>query len=427
MKRLIKFLSRLLLNPSFSLEHKLFNLASFSVMLGVIISAVLSLFIGSNPVSNLLIIIVCLLSFFSLYASLHSASTRTYKISCFIFIFVADIFILPVLYFFAGGQGGGSPIWFLVGLIAPMLMVSGKIGYILYTIGVIAASVTFTLEYLHPEWVMPYETRADYTFDLIQSTIVVSLIFGLIYKFQNYQYEKQRKQLEERDNELLALHEGLQAEVDKQTKKAQDRREKVERISKQTMKTLAKAIDAKDNYTKGHSIRVAWYSRELARRMGLSTQECDNIYNMGLLHDIGKIGIPDHIINKPSKLTNEEYEIIKTHPVTGDGILREMTEMKGIETGARWHHERYDGKGYPDRLIGTEIPLFARIIGVADAYDAMTSNRSYRKFLPQEEVRRQILEGKGTQFDPGIADEMLKMIDDDKSYQLKEESTLTFE
>ena len=141
---------------------------------------------------------------------------------------------------------------------------------------------------------------------------------------------------------------------------------------------------------------------------------------MGLLHDVGKIGIPDAVINKPEKLSDDEYAKIKTHPVVGARILKTIREMPKLVTGARWHHERYDGKGYPDGLKGTDIPEEARIIAVADAYDAMTSNRSYRGSMPQDQVRAQIAGGRGVQFDPVFADIMLQMIDEDTEYKMRE-------
>lgn len=220
--------------------------------------------------------------------------------------------------------------------------------------------------------------------------------------------------------ELNRLKNNLQQEVDKQTSKLNKRSKQLETLTVQTMKALAGTIDAKDKYTNGHSIRVAEYSREIARRLNMSVKEQEDIYYMGLLHDIGKIGVPDDIINKTSRLTDEEYAIIKTHPVIGGDILKNMSAMPNIITGAKWHHERYDGKGYPDGLKGEDIPPVARIIGVADAYDAMTSNRSYRNVLPQEVVRAEIEKGMGTQFDPVFAKIMLKMIDDDKEYNMHE-------
>ena len=154
--------------------------------------------------------------------------------------------------------------------------------------------------------------------------------------------------------------------------------------------------------------------------MGKSKDEQEEIYRAGLLHDVGKIRIPAGIINKPGRLTDEEFNIIKIHPATGYHILRGISEDSLIAVAAKYHHERYDGKGYPNGLSGKKIPEIARIIGIADAYDAMTSNRSYRNALPQEVVRAEIEKCKGTQFDPDIADIMLQMIDEDKDYLLKQ-------
>ena len=191
-------------------------------------------------------------------------------------------------------------------------------------------------------------------------------------------------------------------------------------LSVEVMEALANTIDAKDKYTNGHSIRVAKYSRMISAKMGLDEETCENIYYMGLLHDIGKIGVPNEIINKPSRLNDEEYEIIKTHPVIGYEILSKIKSKPELLKGARWHHERFDGKGYPDGLSGEDIPLEARIIAVADAYDAMTSNRSYRKYLPQDVVREEIKKNLGTQFDSEIAKYMLELIDEDTEYNLHE-------
>ena len=220
--------------------------------------------------------------------------------------------------------------------------------------------------------------------------------------------------------ELIRLQTDLKAEVRAKTNEAFKEHERNERLSLQVVQTLAGTIDAKDKYTNGHSSRVAEYSREIAKRAGLSSKEQDEIYMMGLLHDVGKIGVPDQVINKPAKLTEEEYDIIKTHPVTGYDILKNITEMPKLAVGARWHHERYDGNGYPDGLSGTEIPAEARIIAVADAYDAMSSRRSYHSVFAQEFVKSELINGKGTQFDPVYADIMLAMIEEDKDYKMRE-------
>jgi len=214
--------------------------------------------------------------------------------------------------------------------------------------------------------------------------------------------------------ELSRIHKSLTLEIEK-------RAAECESLSMHVVQTLAEAIDAKDTYTNGHSARVARYSREIAKRYGYSERQQEDIYMMGLLHDVGKIGIPDAIINKPGRLTDEEFQKIKEHPVVGDRILKKVKEMPKLSIGARWHHERYDGRGYPDGLKGDEILEEARIIAVADAYDAMTSHRSYRDILPQEVVRGEIEKGKGTQFDPVFADIMLRMIDEDKEYRMHEE------
>lgn len=201
---------------------------------------------------------------------------------------------------------------------------------------------------------------------------------------------------------------------------------KAEKLTYQIMETLVQTIEAKDNYTKGHSARVAEYSRALAEKMGMTQEEQNEIYYMGMLHDIGKIGIADTIINKQGKLTDEEYAAIKTHPIVGYNILKNMDEIKDIENGARWHHERYDGKGYPDGLAGEEIPLYARIIAVADMYDAMTSNRSYRSVLPQKQVRDEIERVSGSQLDPVVAKYMLQLIDEDINYIMRQEVGLQY-
>ena len=188
----------------------------------------------------------------------------------------------------------------------------------------------------------------------------------------------------------------------------------------QVVQTLTEAIDDKDKYTNGHSGRVANYAREIARRAGMSEKDQNEIFIMGLVHDVGKIGVPDAVINKPGRLSDEEFGKIKTHTDTGERILEKIEEMPELSVGAHLHHERIAGKGYPGGLKGEEIPIEARIIAVADSYDAMTSNRSYREAMPQSRVREEIEKGIGTQFDPKYAKIMLDMIDEDKDYTMRE-------
>ena len=184
-------------------------------------------------------------------------------------------------------------------------------------------------------------------------------------------------------------------------------------LFEETIEALANAIDAKDKYTHGHSTRVASISKKIAKEAGLSDEECKQVYYSALLHDVGKIGVRDDIINKQGKLTEEEYEEIKLHPVYGNQILSSIKDSPYLSTGAHYHHERYDGQGYPGNLSGDEIPTIARIIAVADAYDAMTSTRSYRDALSKEEVRNELEGGMGKQFDERFAKIMLKLMEKD--------------
>jgi len=212
----------------------------------------------------------------------------------------------------------------------------------------------------------------------------------------------------------------LEEKVAEENRILEERENKLSNLTMQMMSALTKAVDAKDRYTSGHSSRVAYYSRLLSKQLGMSKEEQDDIYKMGLLHDVGKIGVPRKIINKPGRLTDEEFDIMRSHPVKGYEILSRITAMPGISKGARWHHERPDGKGYPDHLKAEDIPFEAKIIAVADSYDAMTSFRSYRDVMPQEAVREQIVKGRGTQFDEKVADAMLVLIDEDRDYLMRE-------
>ena len=245
--------------------------------------------------------------------------------------------------------------------------------------------------------------------------IAFSAACGSIYEILKKNVEKAR-----RAAELERFQHELKNKVDEQTEEIRTQQKKLEELFVQTITALSEAVDAKDRYTSGHSRRVAQYAAMIAERMGKSREEQEEIYRAGLLHDMGKIRIPAEIINKPGRLTEEEYNVIKIHPATGYHILRSISEDSRIAIAAKYHHERYDGKGYPNGLSGEQIPEIARIIGVADAYDAMASNRSYRSALPQDAVRREFERCRGTQFDPAIADIMLQMIEEDQEYSLKQ-------
>ncbi len=225
------------------------------------------------------------------------------------------------------------------------------------------------------------------------------------------------------DNELGTLAEDvseLVSELDEHISNLKDSGERMRALTVEVMGALAHTIDAKDKYTNGHSERVAIYSRMIAKNLGLPQEQQEKVYYMGLLHDIGKIGIPREIINKTAKLTDEEYELIRSHTTMGYDILKNIESMPELAQAARWHHELLDGSGYPDGRIGEDIPFLVRIIAVADSYDAMTSNRSYRQYLPQDVARSEIAKNAGKQFDPAVAECMLKIIDNDKYYFLHE-------
>ena len=204
-----------------------------------------------------------------------------------------------------------------------------------------------------------------------------------------------------------------------------DEQKSIMTLFSQTATALANAIDAKDEYTHGHSMRVAEYAKKIAAAAGKDEKFCEDIYYAGLLHDVGKIGISKSIINKTGKLSDEEFAEIKKHPVIGKQILSSISKSPYLSIAANSHHERYDGRGYPEGLKGEDIPEIARIISVADSYDAMTSKRSYRDPIPQQKVREEIVKGAGTQFDPEFAKIMLHLIDLDTEYMMKEHEEVT--
>ena len=204
----------------------------------------------------------------------------------------------------------------------------------------------------------------------------------------------------------------LNAEVEKQTAVARERADKLELMSEEMVRMMAVSIDAKDRYTNGHSNRVAAYSVALAEAMNWPAEECYSLWVEALLHDIGKIGIPDSVLNKPGRLTEEEYDVIQSHTAIGGRILANSNSLLSAADVARCHHERWDGKGYPAGLAGKDIPLHARVVSIADAYDAMRSDRIYRKGLAPDRIRAELVKGSGTQFDPSHLEVFLRLVDD---------------
>ncbi|MGN0679559.1 MAG: HD-GYP domain-containing protein [Oscillospiraceae bacterium] len=255
-------------------------------------------------------------------------------------------------------------------------------------------------------------TDEGYNTDIVPEAIITLAILVVLTIFCTFVIDVLATRRKELNDALVG------AEKAKFVDELNEKNKELEELSHEIFEAIAKAIDINDPYTAGHSRRVAWYAKLIASRMDFLPDELDEIYYAGLIHDVGKLGIDNKIINKNGKLTDEEYAEIKRHPLQGYEILKGISVKGKFADGAKCHHERIDGKGYPDGLKGDEISLIAKIIAVADAYDAMTSKRSYRDVLPQAVVREQIEQGMGTQFDPDIAQIMLDMIDCDTEYRM---------
>lgn len=220
------------------------------------------------------------------------------------------------------------------------------------------------------------------------------------------------------DQLLLLIESGIKSiaqmqEIKDINAKLTETYDKLEAAYMESIETLRHTVDAKDPYTRGHSDRVAEFSVLIGKRLGLSENDLHTLQIGGLFHDIGKIGVPDSILQKDSKLTDDEYSEIKNHPAIGVHILSTATIFNDIIPIVKHHHEKYDGNGYPSRLKGEDIPYFARITAIADSFDAMSSRRSYRNILPLDTIKDEFLKNKGTQFDPNLVDLFLDILDND--------------
>ncbi len=216
--------------------------------------------------------------------------------------------------------------------------------------------------------------------------------------------------------ELEDLHKNLQAVIEEKTRKYQE-------LALEAIFAIVNIIEAKDEMTEGHSVRVAGYSLALAKALGYDDATADQVYQAGLLHDVGKIGIPDLILKKEGKLTSEEYGEIKEHTSIGGHILAAIEMMGYLAEGARYHHERYDGTGYPTGLAGEEIPEIGRIIAVADVFDALVSKRHYKDAMDDETARQELIRGAGTQFDPRLVNVFIGLLEDGTIDSIRRKST----
>ncbi|MCG8589091.1 MAG: response regulator [Proteobacteria bacterium] len=235
--------------------------------------------------------------------------------------------------------------------------------------------------------------------------------------FDHHDLKREIKRLNqvtrEQNFKLQDMNRNLEAKVRERTKQLALKNAELKQGYIQTIGALAEAVDAKDAYTRGHSERVGVYASKIAREMNLPKEIIERIYIAGLLHDVGKIGIPDAIITKPDRLTEDEYNQIKAHPEIGAKILEPVEFLRDIVPCVRHHHEWFDGSdsGYPERLEGERIPLPSRVILVADTVEAMTSDRPYRKALPLEVVVRELNKYSGSQFDPCVVEPFLRLLE----------------
>ena len=307
--------------------------------------------------------------------------------------------IMFTLYAFTGMANGTAIMWSLLLPIGLCYFVSVKHGILLslyYAILYIVLFDTPLKDVLNLS--QYYEESFISRFPILYTAVAVFTAIAMI------QYHR----MVLRD---LDYTKRLNEEVDRQTAFARERADRLELMNEEVVNMLAMTIDAKDRYTNGHSFRVSVYSEALARHLGWDEEEIKAIKREALLHDIGKIGIPDEVLNKPERLTDSEFNIIKSHAVIGGDILARSSSMTDAANVAKFHHERYDGKGYPTGVRGRNIPLHARIVSIADAYDAMSSDRIYRKSLDKETIRSELLRGIGTQFDPDLLIEFLELFD----------------
>ena len=210
----------------------------------------------------------------------------------------------------------------------------------------------------------------------------------------------------------------LEKNIKRHNEQIQKRKEHDNQIIEQTMKTFSNFIDNKDTYTQGHSTRVAAYVREMAKRMGMNEQEQLNYYYAGLMHDIGKLTVADEVLNKTSRLSTDEWNMIQQHTTNGAALLKNFTILPEINDAVLYHHERFDGTGYMNRLSGKDIPLVARMVGIADAYDAMNTNRCYRLKFSEERIISELDRCRGKQFDPDLVPYLISMIKDGTVYKL---------
>ncbi len=309
---------------------------------------------------------------------------------CWIVIILFLVPAAPILIF--GANDGFALLWYLLLPIVTLFIFGMSVGVpISAAFGLCVTAAFWTPLSAHLQYAYMRDYRTFYPFFYWGFCLLVLLV-EVFYRSYQMQQAENEKRLEE--EVLCAVADTKRLMVDSVT-------------------AISRMLDQKDAYTQEHSKRVAEYSRLIAERMEdpvFSAEEIDLVYRSALLHDIGKIAVPDEVLNKPARLDDAEYEIMKKHTIWGKQILSEMSFLAKADLGASYHHERYDGKGYPYGLKGDQLPLIARIISAADALDAMNSNRCYRRHCDREYILSELQKGAGTQFDPKVAEIVMELI-----------------
>lgn len=341
---------------------------------------------------SLVVMIIAVVGVFSVFALQYYQTNYNFILRLVITVFI--IFAIPISIY--GANDGFALLWYMLLPVITIILMgipSGAplcIGFGIFVMAIFWTPLNQLLLYEYPKDYMFYYPFFYWAFCII---VVIMDIFYKLYKLQQIENEK-----------------NLEAEVKKAVAETQN-------LMVASVATISQMLDEKDGYTQEHSKRVAAYSKLIAQNLEsteFTEEEISLIYRSALLHDIGKIAIPDCILNKPDRLTDEEYEIMKKHTVWGKEILSGLKFLPQADLGASYHHERYDGRGYPYGLKGEQLPLTARIISAADALDAMSSNRCYRKSCETGYIIDEFKKGRGTQFDADIADTVIDLVREGK-------------
>lgn len=362
-----------------SIQSVLLLLAIFSLVMTLI-----NLRIG-NVAMTVSTVILCAI-FFLTYLS----SVKTGKRAFPILLCMVVVMVILTYFIFSGGNNGFAILWTLAVPMFLMASLGVKAGTVMGLYFQIVVVILFWTPLRH-------HVEMYYTETFMQRYPILYLCI-LIISFAVMLSNK-------KDQMIIDIHQDELEEA------VSNERENVARITFETIATITRTVDAKDHYTRDHSTRVANYSVLIAGELGWEEHDIDKLYYAARLHDIGKIGIQDNILKKAGRLEDHEYEIMKTHTTIGAEILSGLSFIEGAVEGALYHHEKYDGTGYPFGLRGESIPIFARIICIADAFDAMNSDRAYRNRCNEEHILRELEKGRGTHFDPQIVDAIFSCLD----------------